>query len=91
VSMRDYFVAAVAVTIALFSLASAFRIPAMGLDERAYRLRSVRAVEERWGGWAARLLLLLVATTMFVTGAAIVAQGNPHSGGSSSLPKSNRR
>lgn len=90
-SMRDFFVAGVALTIALFALASAFRFPTMGLNERAYRLRSIRAVEDRWGEWAARLLLLVIATIMFVMGAAIVAQGHPINGGSPNLSKSNRR
>lgn len=100
-SVRDYFVAGVAVAIALLALASAFRVPTFGLEERAYRLRSLQAIEDRWGERAARLVLLIVATVMFFVSISIVAQsivaqsivdpGRSTTSGSLSLPKSNRR
>ena len=88
VSIRDYFVTLVAVVIGCLALASALRVPLLGLEQRAYQLRSVKAIEQRWGDAAARALLLAVAALMFFMGAAIVVDSQSSSGEKTRLPES---
>jgi hypothetical protein len=77
VNFRDYFVAGVAIGIGILALASAAGFPGGRLAEQALQLRSVRAIESRWGESAARMVLLLVATVMLATGVAIIADSRP--------------
>lgn len=73
----DFFVGSVAMALAGLAVAAACsKLPA------AYRLRSVRSIQQRFGEPAVRFFFLALATLMFASGAAIWGGLRPpYSGG----------
>ena len=69
----DFLVGGVALVLAGLALASAmFRSPP------TYRLRSIQAIEQRFGATAARLFLAGLALLLFSVGTAILIGARPH-------------